>query len=114
MRTDGDPHPIARVLVARWHRKAAMKVIPLRLAPLVLAFILGLDAGSAYACNDAPGKTAEQRPEPKSDRLQPFSDPLIFAELLVLGLAIIEEPVRATNPCYRYRRLGLRPEPEPL
>jgi hypothetical protein len=88
-----------------------MKVIPLRLAPLVLAFILGLDAGSAYACNDSPDKTAEQRPEPKSDRLQPFSDPLIFAELLVLGLAIIEEPVRATNPCYR--RLGLRPEPEP-
>lgn len=88
-----------------------MKVIPLRFPSLALACILGLGAAPAYACDDAPGKTAEQRSPAKSDRPQPSSDLLIFAELLVLGLAMIEEPMHATTQCYRY--LDSHAEPAP-
>jgi hypothetical protein len=89
----------------------AMKVIPLRFASLARASILGLGVSPTYACNDALGKTAEQPPAAKSDQLQPSSDQLIFAELLVLGLAMIQEPRYETYPCYRC--LGPRAEPGP-
>ena len=88
-----------------------MKVIPLRFPSLALACILGLSAAPTYACEDAPGKTAEQRSPAKSDQLQPSSDLLIFAELLVLGLTMIEEPMHATTPCYRC--VDSRAEPAP-
>jgi hypothetical protein len=65
-----------------------MNVIPRRFAPPVLPCLLGLGAGAVYARNDAPGKTAGLPATPKSDQLQPFAEPLILAELLVLGPAI--------------------------